>query len=369
MVGTPGAQVSGEFRVRHADGSWRAIEAVGKNLLDDPAVAGLVVNYRDITTRKALEDELRHQAFHDSLTGLANRALFADRLEPRPRPHAPRAATRWPSCSSTSTTSRTSTTASGTATATSCSSASPSGCSGALRTGDTIARMGGDEFAVLVEDPPDAGRRRSSVAERLLATLQPPFEHRGKELFIHASIGVAVSTGHDQTADELLRNADVSMYMAKSNGKNRVQVFEPSMHAAALARLALKVDLERALERDEFFVLYQPIMHLASHELVGVEALLRWQHPERGVVGPTEFVPVAEETGLIDPLGRWVLEQACRQVRAWDAASPRAAVDDQRQRLGPPGHRARVRRRGRGRPGRLRPRTRAPRRSSSPRAS
>jgi diguanylate cyclase (GGDEF)-like protein len=191
----------------------------------------------------------------------------------------------------------------------------------ALRSGDTIARMGGDEFAVMVEDPP-AASAPTDVADRLMAVLQAPFLRGAKELFVHASVGVAVVTSRDQTADELLRNADVSMYMAKRKGKNRIEVFEPSMHAAALARLALKGDLERALERHEFFVLYQPVIDLSTLELVGVEALLRWQHPERGLVGPVEFIPVAEETGLIIRLGRWVLEQACRQSRAWDAIAP-----------------------------------------------
>ncbi|HEX5450999.1 MAG TPA: bifunctional diguanylate cyclase/phosphodiesterase, partial [Candidatus Limnocylindrales bacterium] len=190
-----------------------------------------------------------------------------------------------------------------------------------LRAGDTLARMGGDEFAVLVEDPP-AATDPTVVAERLADTLRDPFAVGGKELFVHASFGVSMLTSRDQTAEELLRNADISMYMAKRKGKNRVEVFEPSMHAAAIARLALKGDLERALERDEFFVLYQPVMDLATLEIVGVEALLRWRHPKRGVVGPIDFIPVAEETGLIIPLGRWVLVEACRQSRAWDHAAP-----------------------------------------------
>jgi len=185
--------------------------------------------------------------------------------------------------------------------------------------------MGGDEFAILVEDPPDANAPLE-VAARLLSTLQQPFDQAGKELFMHASIGVAVAVGARATAEELLRNADVSMYTAKNNGKNRVEVYEPRMHAAAMARLALRVDLERALERDEFFVLYQPVLQLTTRRIVGVEALLRWRHPHRGVVPPGDFVPLAEETGLIDPIGRWVLEEACRQLRTWDAMWPATAL-------------------------------------------
>ncbi len=320
VVRAPGAMATGELRIHHADGSWRWIEVVGKNLFDDPAVGGLVVNYRDITARKTLEDELRHQAFHDSLTGLANRALFVDRLD-----HA---------ISLTSRSRRslavlfidlddfkTINDSLGHIEGDAILVAVGERLRRALRAGDTIARMGGDEFAVIVEDPTGA-TAPTDVADRLLAVLQAPFARGGKELFVHASVGVATLTTRRQTADELLRNADVSMYMAKSKGKNRIEVFEPSMHAAALARLALKGDLERALERDEFFVLYQPVMDLSTMALVGVEALLRWRHPKRGIVGPMDFIPVAEETGLIIQLGRWVLEQACRQSRAWDVVAP-----------------------------------------------
>ncbi|MBF6606569.1 MAG: EAL domain-containing protein [Chloroflexi bacterium] len=316
VVRSPGAQLSGEFRARHADGSWRSIEAVAKNLLDDPAVGGVVVNYRDITMRKALEDELRHQAFHDSLTGLANRALFADRLDhalARTRRDRHRLAVLFVDLDDFKNVND----SLGHGEGDQLLVAVAERLRGGLRAGDTIARMGGDEFAVLVEDPADANTP-VDVAQRLLTALQAPFERGGKELFVHASVGVAISTSTKQTADELLRNADVSMYMAKSNGKNRIEVFEPRMHTAALARLALKGDLERALERDEFFLLYQPVMDLGTRDMVGVEALLRWHHPERGVVGPTEFIPLAEETGLIIPLGRWVLEQACRQAQLWD---------------------------------------------------
>jgi diguanylate cyclase (GGDEF)-like protein/PAS domain S-box-containing protein len=320
VIGSPGAMASGELRLKHADGSWRWVEVVGRNLFDDPAVGGLVVNYRDITTRRTLEDELRHQAFHDSLTGLANRALFVDRLDHAialTRRTRRRLAVLFVDLDDFKTINDSLGHIEGDAILV----AVAERLRGALRTSDTIARMGGDEFAILVEDPP-ATSAPLEVAERLLAVLQAPFAHGSKELFVHASVGIAALTSKDQTADDLLRNADVSMYMAKSKGKNRIEVFEPSMHAAALARLALKGDLERALERDEFFVLYQPVMDLATMQVVGVEALLRWRHPNRGVVAPMDFIPVAEETGLIIQLGRWVLEQACRQSRAWDVVAP-----------------------------------------------
>ena len=323
VMRTPGAQLTGEFRASHADTSWRWIEAVAKNLLDDPAVGGIVVNYRDVTMRKALEDELRHQAFHDSLTGLANRALFADRLEhalSRIRRGRQSLAVLFIDLDDFKNVND----SLGHGEGDQLLMAVAERLRAALRAGDTIARMGGDEFAVLVEDPVDASEP-IELAQRLLTTLQAPFERGGKELFVHASVGVATSSPK-QTGEELLRNADISMYTAKSNGKNRIEVFEPSMHTAALARLALKGDLERALERDEFALLYQPVMDLQTRDVVGVEALVRWHHPERGVVGPTEFIPVAEETGMIIPLGRWVLEQACRQARLWDLESPARAL-------------------------------------------
>ena len=321
---SPGAQMTGELRIRHADGSWLSIEAVLKNLLDDPAVGGVVINYRDVTARKGLEEELRRQAFHDSLTGLANRALFADRLDhalARTRRFRQPLAVLFIDIDDFKTVND----SLGHGEGDQLLIAVAERLVGAVRSGDTIARMGGDEFAVLIEDPAEADAP-IAVAQRLLAALEAPFEHGAKEIFVHASVGVAASTSSGQTADDLLRDADVSMYTAKSNGKNRVEVFVPSMHEAALARLALKGDLERALERGEFAIVYQPIVNLATRRVAGVEALLRWNHPRRGVVGPMEFIPVAEETGLIVPLGRWVLEQAAWQATAWDASSGHLTV-------------------------------------------
>ena len=317
----PGSQVATEVRVRHADGSWLVIEAVAKNLIDDPAVGGVVVNYRDVTARKSLEDELKRQAFHDSLTGLANRALFADRLQ-----HAISRAERTPTALAVlfidlddfKTVNDSLGHSEGDLLLIAVSDRLRAG----VRAGDTIARMGGDEFAVLVEDQVD-GETPVDVGRRLLEQLEAPFVHGGKELFVRASIGIATTRSQDHTADEVLRNADVAMYTAKSKGKNRLEVFEPGMHTAALTRLALKGDLERALERGEFTLVYQPIVRLGGGRLSGVEALLRWQHRDRGTVAPADFIPVAEETGLILPLGRWVLEHACAQAAAWNAISPK----------------------------------------------
>ena len=315
-----GAQRPCEYRARHADGSWRWIESTWKNLLDEPAVGGVVVNYRDVTVRKALEDDLKHQAFHDSLTGLANRALFADRLEhalARVRRGRASVAVLFIDLDDFKGVNDSLGHGQG--------DLLLIGVAERLRTviraGDTLARMGGDEYAVLLDDAEDP-TIAADLAARFLDVLGTAFDIGGRELVIHASIGVAVAASRDQTADELLRNADVAMYVAKQNGKARIEQFEPAMHAAAVTHLALRADLELATARGEFALLYQPVIDLTTGHMTGVEALIRWHHPERGVVNPNDFIPIAEETGAIVGIGRWVLDEACRQAAAWLTLAP-----------------------------------------------
>jgi diguanylate cyclase (GGDEF)-like protein/PAS domain S-box-containing protein len=320
---TPGATAAAEWR-RKAHGTWRFVETLATNLLDDPSVRGIVLNSRDISERKALEEQLTHQAFHDSLTTLANRALFHDRVEhalTKSRRTASPVAVLFLDLDNFKTVNDSLGHAAGDQVLVGVAGR----VNASVRTGDTVARFGGDEFAILLEDVHEVSEA-IEVAQRIEQALRAPFHIDGKDVFITSSTGVALSTVGASSADELLRNADVAMYTAKERGKGRHITFEPDMHAAVVRRLELEVDLRRAVEREEFLVHYQPLFDLRSGGMTGVEALVRWRHPEQGLVSPADFIPVAEDTGLIVELGRWVLRQSCRDAADWQrrfgAAAP-----------------------------------------------
>ena len=305
-----------EFRYRHADGSWIWLEAVGNNLLDYPHVQGIVLTSRDITRRKAAERRIEHLAHHDFLTDLPNR-LFRDRLDvalAQARRHDQlvgvlfidldrlkvindtlghvagdqmlrEAATRLARC---------------------------------MREGDTVARLGGDEFMVVLSNLGDA-RGAASAARKILDGLARPTELMGQEVFMSASIGVSIYPTDAADAEALIRNADAAMYSAKRHGGDNYQFYTSDLNVQAQERLALEQGLRVAEQRNELHLLYQPKIDLVSGKIIGVEALLRWQHPVLGWVSPERFIPIAEETGLIIPIGEWVLRTACEQIRTWRA--------------------------------------------------
>jgi len=313
-----------EFRILHHDDFWLNVETLRTNLLHDENVSGIVLNTRDISERKAFEEQLQHQAFHDSVTNLANRALFRDRvqhaLERQSRDAQPISVLFMDLDDF-----KTINDSLGHAAGDQLLREVGERLRNSLRTADTAARLGGDEFAVLLEDGGD-GVEAADVASRVLASFDGPFHLENKEVFVRASIGIATavpgSEDGPETAEELLRNADVAMYMAKEAGKARYQIFEPAMHDTALRRLELKADLQRAIDNHEFVLHYQPVIELKTGEISGVEALIRWNHPQRGMVPPLEFIPLAEETGLIVAIGRWVLEEACVQAVQLQARYP-----------------------------------------------
>jgi diguanylate cyclase (GGDEF)-like protein/PAS domain S-box-containing protein len=330
-----------EARVVRPDETTCWIHALGAAALDD---AGKTVKMsgtvQDITQRKALEAKIEHQAFHDSLTGLANRALFIDRLQ-----HALLRRARAESCLAVLFIDlddfKHVNDSMGHTAGDRLLVDVARRIADTLRPADTVARFGGDELAILLEDL-EGVDGAIAAARRLTRLFSSPFLVNGTELSIHASIGIAYNQGLEKKSPgELLRDADIAMYEAKRRDKGSFELFQAGMRVAATERLELKANLQRAVEDEEFFLHYQPIVDLSTGEVSGAEALVRWQHPERGLVPPLDFIPFAEESGLILPIGRWVLEEACRSAAQWPVApgqlQPTVAVNLSGVRLRHPG--------------------------------
>ena len=323
-VARPGHPIVAEWALGGAQGEFRFVEAILNDLRSDPRVNGIVVNVREITERRRLESELRRQAFHDELTGLANRLLFEDRVTSA-LARGDRDATSTAVVFLDLDDFKHVNDSLGHASGDELLRAVASRLQACVRDQDTIARLGGDEFAILLSEI-DSIEAAVDVADRVLAELSTPVMVHGNALFVNASIGVALDPApgedHHGRFQAMLRDADIAMYAAKSAGKNRIEIFESELHAPIVRRLQLKTEMQAALSQDEFVLHFQPIVALGDDAIIGAEALVRWQHPERGLVPPNDFIPLAEQTGLIVPLGRWVLRAALREAAIWREQDP-----------------------------------------------
>ena len=307
--------VVGLTRPAAGDRIWLLVNAEPE-LAPDGGVRQVICTISDVTERKALEEQLAYRAYHDVLTGLPNRALFLDRLQNAlagRRRREDQLAVLFVDLDNFKVVND----SLGHEVGDGLLVEVAARLENSLRPADTLARLGGDEFAVMLTNVSGI-RDALVVVARILKRLEAPVSLQGEEVTVTASIGVALSTSAEPSPADLMREADAAMYRTKRGGKAGYSVFDPSLHAEALRRLELESHLRRALEREEFALHYQPIVNLQSGDVWGMEALIRWEHPDRGLVSPCEFVPLAEETGLVIPMGRWVLREACRQAKAWE---------------------------------------------------
>jgi diguanylate cyclase (GGDEF)-like protein/PAS domain S-box-containing protein len=314
-----------EFRMMRRDGTARDVEAVVSNQLGRPSVDGYVTNVRDITERKKFEELLSHRALHDPLTGLANRQLILDRADQmlvRARRNGDPVAAFFVDLDNF----KDANDSLGHEAGDRLLQAVASRFVGLLRTSDTVGRLGGDEFVILAEGV-SLSAGPAAIAERIRQVLKPAFYVEGFEtipITVSASVGIAV--GDRPAAQDLLRDADIALYRAKGAGRDQSIVFEEAMQLAANERLALRSELDAALGAGEFTLLYQPIFDLRDLHIEGVEALIRWNHPTKGMIAPDQFIPALEDSGQIVDVGRWVLGEACSQLARWEAAGHRLSM-------------------------------------------
>ena len=310
-----------ELRLRHKHGREVWVLASVSLAGHSQSQPHLIFQMQDITDRKLAEERLQHDAFHDALTGLPNRTMFLDHLRLAIARAQRRDGLGFAVLYLDVDRFKVINDSLGHTVGDQLLIGLARRLEACMRLGDTVARLGGDEFILLVEDLHDEAEA-ITVAERIQGLLQQPFELNGREFFATVSIGIASSWTSYQNAEDIVRDADTAMYRAKSSGKARHEIFDGAMHAHANKVLQLETDLRHALERNEFAVHYQPIVALQDFRLRGFEALVRWRHPERGYISPVDFIPIAEESGLIIQLGEWVLREACTQMERWQKIFP-----------------------------------------------